>query len=174
MAMKKILSGLTVLVFVFSAAGANPPREVPSVMTLKQMQAYLEGEPVDEALPAQAFGYPHPRQVLDLEKELELTAEQKKRMQYILTTTHSDAVALGKKIVGEELLLDDLFRKGKADLPAFYAELGNRLESIGGWRWRLREAHLSAYVKTKMALNSDQLRKYHELQAAAPEEVSKK
>lgn len=169
MAMKNILSGLTVLIFVFQAAGANPPREVPSMMTLKQMQAYLEGEPVDETLPAQAFGYPHPRQVLDLGKELALTAEQKKRMDYILTTTRSDARALGKKIVGEELLLDDLFRKGNADLPSFYAELGNRLESIGGWRWRLRVAHLSLYVKTKMALNSDQLRKYHELRSAAPE-----
>jgi hypothetical protein len=168
--MRKIIPKVLVLFSFFALAGAHPPKEVPSVMTLKQMNAYQEGIPVDENLPAETFGYPNPQRVLDLAQKLDLSAEQKGQIQNLLTITLNRALYFGRKIVAEELLLDDFFRKGEED----YAALSNRLESIGNSRWRLRLAHLEAYLKTKMVLNSDQLKKYHELCAASPEGVSSK
>ncbi|MGE5693071.1 MAG: hypothetical protein ACM3YF_04750 [Candidatus Zixiibacteriota bacterium] len=158
----------------FSVAEGQPSREIPSVMTPQQEQAYLKGEPVDETLPAETFGYPNPERVLELSKQLELSAEQKNRIQDIIAGRQREVLYLGRKIVAEELLLDDLFRKGDENLASFYATIGNRLESIGGWRWRLRLAHLAAYAKTKAALNSGQIKKYHELRAALPAGASAK
>jgi len=172
--MNRIIGGLLAFLFVFSVAGGNPPREIPSVMTLQEEQAYLTGEPVNETLPAETFGYPNPQLVLEWDKQLELTAEQRSKIQDIINSRQREALLFGKKIVAEELLLDDLFRKGEINLASFYSAIGNRLESIAGWRWRLRLAHLAAYAKTKMALNSGQLKKYHELRSALPEEVSAK
>lgn len=166
--MIKIVRGSVFLLLAFSLAGANPPREVPSVMTLQQMDTYLSGGAVDEILPAEAFGYPSPVKVLRLEKELDLTAEQKKRMEFILGALNSEATVFGKKIVADELQLDDFFRKDQAD----YAQVSNLIERIGGWRWRMRLAYLGAYVKTRMALNSDQVRRYRELRSTVTEEKS--
>ncbi len=170
----KLFGGFLIFIFVFATAGGQPSREIPSVMTPQQEQAYLKGEPVDETLPAETFGYPNPQQVLEWDKQLELTADQREKIQNIADGTQRQAIYFGKKIIAEELLLDDLFRKGEGDLPSFYSALGNRLESIAGWRWRLRLTHLTAYAKTRMALNSDQLKKYRDLCAAQPAGASAK
>lgn len=168
--MKKIIPKVLVLISFFALLRAQPQKEVPSVMTLKQMQAYQAGMAVDEHLPAETFGYPNPQRVLELAPKLDLSAAQKVQIQGILESRLNRALYFGRKIVAEELLLDDFFRKGEGD----YAALSNRLESIGNSRWRLRVAHLEAYLRAKMVLSPDQLKKYHELSAASPEGVSSK
>jgi hypothetical protein len=172
--MERFLVSSLILLLVFSVAAGQPSREIPSVMTPQQQQAYLRGDPVDEILPAITFGYPNPERVLEWGEQLELTTEQKTRIREVIAARQRETLYLGKKIVAEELLLDDLFRKREGDLASFYAALGNRLESIGGWRWRLRMAHLAAYARTRAALNSDQLKKYHELRVALPAGASAK
>ena len=163
--MKKMAGGALVLIFVFSFSGAQPSREVPSVLTRKQMESYMAGAAVDEALPAETFGYPHVERVLELGEKLALTAEQKEQLQNLIKNTRSQAILMGRKSVGEELLLDDFFRKGQTD----YAALANRLESIGNWYWRRRLIFLDAYLKTRMVLSAAQVKKYQELRSLAPE-----
>ncbi|MCI0329789.1 MAG: hypothetical protein L0196_02390 [candidate division Zixibacteria bacterium] len=163
--MKKLAGGTLILILVFSFSGAQSPREVPSVMSVQQMEAYLTGEPITEALPAETFGYPNPERVLELEPKLTLTAEQKGQLQNLIKFTRGQAALFGKKIVGEELLLDEFFRKDRTD----YAELANRIESIGNWYWRRRFVYLDAYRKTRTVLSTEQLKKYHELRSLPPE-----
>ena len=168
--MKKMTGGALVLMFVFSFSGAQSPREVPSVMTLPLMTAYLAGEPITETLPAETFGHPNPERVLELKEKLALTAEQKEQLQILAKFTRSQAALFGKKIVGEELLLDDFFRKGTTD----YAALANRIESIGNWYWRRRLTFLEAYFKTRTVLSDEQLKIYRELRSLAPERTRAK
>jgi Spy/CpxP family protein refolding chaperone len=166
--MKKIIGVFLLGLLVFALSKAHPTREIPSVLTQEEVDALLAGRSVMAALPAETFGYPNPQRVSNWARELDLTVEQQGQIKNLLTITHNRTTYFGRKIVGEELLLDDYFRQGKKN----YAELSNRLESIGNSRWRLRLAHLEAYLKTKMVLDSNQLKKYHELRAASPTGVS--
>ncbi len=168
--MRKISSMVSVLFSLFSVTLARPIKEVPSVMTVEQMEAFQVGETREAALPAETFGYPNPERVLELEPALELDAKQKEEIQVIVRKLRNQSAYFGKKIVAEELILDDFFRKGQADLTT----LANRLESIGVWRWRLRLTYLEAYINTRTVLTADQLEKYQTLRAAPSEGASAK
>jgi Spy/CpxP family protein refolding chaperone len=168
--MKKLVGSILIGVFVFSLSGARSPKEIPSSITLQETEALLSGESISETRPAETFGYPDPRQVATMGEQLDLSDEQKNMVQNILQIRRNQALYFGNKIVAEELLLDDLFRKGEVN----FANLGNRLESIGGWRWRLRLIHLEAYLKTKIVLSPEQLKKYQTLRAAQSKETSTK
>lgn len=151
--------------FVFMSLGeARPPREIPSAMTASEVEAYLSGEPQTEILSAETFGYPDPRRVVTLEKQLELTAEQLEKAVNWAGKVRRETALLGKKIIEQELFLDDYFRKGQTDYPA----LANRVESIGTLRWRLRLNLLHLYILTRELLTEEQLKKYHELKTQVP------
>lgn len=153
--------GLWGLFFFFLAGSAHPPKEIPSAMTLAEMETYSSGAPFDELLPAETFGYPSPQRVMELDGELALTAEQRKKVGALADRMRKEAILYGKKITAQELLLDDFFRKGQTDPMA----LANRVESIGLLRWRLRFNMLSICVNTRNALTGEQLQKYHELRS---------
>ncbi|MGH8004971.1 MAG: hypothetical protein ACRECJ_09655 [Limisphaerales bacterium] len=130
-------------------------------MTAAEVEIYMSGAPFDEILPAETFGYPSPLRVMELEGELELTAEQQKKISALADRMRKEAILYGKKITAQELLLDDFFRKGQTDPMA----LANRVESIGLLRWRLRFNMLSICVNTRSALTEDQLKKFRELRS---------
>ncbi len=145
----------------FFLAGSAHPKEIPSAMTQAEMETYLSGSPVDELLPAETYGYPSPLLVMERGGELALTAEQRNKVGALADRMQKEAALYGKKIIAQELLLDDFFRKGQTDPMA----LANRVESIGLLRWRLRFNMLSICVNTRSALTGEQLQKYHELRS---------
>ena len=166
----KKFTGFLGLLLISTLVLARPPKEIPSSLTLAGTEAYLSGDPQWEILPAETYGYPDPRRVLSLEKQLALTEEQLKKIRPWANRIHEETALLGKKIVGEELLLDHYFRKGETD----YSALANRIESIGTLRWRLRLNVLRAYTNTRNFLNDEQLKKYRELKSLSMEEKSPK
>lgn len=151
------------LLLMAAVVTAHPPREVPSTMSAQDMERFLKGDDVGEGLPAETFGYPNPKAVLELERDLELTSEQKNKLQGIYRKMIFEASYVGKKLVAEELALDNFFRSGSLNAD----QLGNRIERIGGFRWRFRWAYLSAYVAARQVLTEDQLKKYQQLKAKA-------
>ncbi len=155
--------GLLGAFFLSSAGSAHPPKEIPSAMTLAEVETYNSGAPFDELLPAETFGYPNPQRVMEL--EMELTAEQREKIGALAGRMRKEAILYGKKILAQELLLDDFFRKGQTDPMA----LANRVESIGLLRWRLRFNMLSICANTRNILTGEQLQKYRELRALALE-----
>ncbi len=132
-------------------------------MTVREVETYLSGSPVGELLPAQTYGYPNPERVLELDRELGLTAEQRKKIQPLADRMRNDTGLYGKKIIAQELLLDDYFRKGETDPAA----LANRVESIGLLRWRLRFNLLSVCVLARNALTEGQVKRYRQLISSA-------
>lgn len=156
--------GLFVVGLFFLSGWAGPIKEVPSGMTLQEAETYLSGSPVDELLPAQTYGYPTPQKVLELDRALGLTDPQRDKIETLAARIRTDAFFYGKKIIAQELLLDDYFRKGGTDPN----DLANRVESIGLLRWRLRYNFLSACVLARTILTDEQLKKYRELAPLSP------
>src|ERR1041384_6260230 len=74
--------------------------------------ALLAGTESGELRQAEANGYPSPRRVLELEKELRLTDAQKKALKEVADEARPRAVELGKRIVGVEGGMNDAFRTG--------------------------------------------------------------
>jgi len=157
----RILKLSTLFLLAGSMVFAGASKKVPVTMTSEEVEGYFSGAGMGQGQPAETFGYPGPKHVLELEKELELTPEQKYRVEAFFKKMGTEAVYFGKRLVVEELALDEFFRSGQTNLDA----LGNRLERIGGWKWKLRQAHLVAHVKTKLVLTPEQIKKYQELRS---------
>jgi hypothetical protein len=161
--MRKVLF----LIGLLSAAAqtaAFPPAKVPSSMTASEVEAYFSGaEPGKETLPAETFGFPHPERVLEWGDKLGLAPEQRARVEEVLKIMKTDASYYGRKIVTEELALDEYFRSGGKEL----APLANRVEKIGYLKWKHRLAQFTAYLYTRLVLSPEQLEKYRALRVEA-------
>jgi Spy/CpxP family protein refolding chaperone len=144
-----------------SAVVAQLPTKKPTSMTGDEMEGYLSGAELGQARPAEAFGYPVPKKVMELKGRLELSSNQEGQMDDIVKKLRTETRYYGKKIVVEELALDNYFRSGQTDFPA----LANRVEKIGGLRWKLRLAHLAARSSVRKVLTAEQLEKCRELGA---------
>ncbi len=79
------------------------------------------------ALAAELNGYPGPRHVLDLADKLELSAEQKERMQKLFDSMKAEAEPLGEKLLAQEAALNKQFAEQTItpeSLKAATAEIG--------------------------------------------------
>lgn len=151
-----------ILFLAGAVVSARPLREIPTSMKAEEAEGYFSGAGMGQGLPAETFGYPGPKHVLELEKELQLTPEQKYHLEAIYKKMHTDALFYGKKMVAEELALDNFFKSGQTNSDL----LANRVEKIGGLKWKLRLTHLTAHLKTRLILTPEQIQKYQALRAA--------
>jgi Spy/CpxP family protein refolding chaperone len=128
-------------------------------LTPDEIQAYLAGEGMGLALPAELNGYPGPRHVLELADSLGLTADRRARVQEIFDEMHANAVRLGKAIVAAESSLDSTF----ATRRAAAADLEARLTRIADLQGELRYVHLSAHVRMVALLAPEEVQAYQRL-----------
>ena len=125
----------------------------------KTIEGYLSGEGMGMALPAELNGYPGPRHVLDLAKDLELGNEQQEQIQGLFDDMQSEAIELGKQILREEADLEQAFREKTVDEDFLQAQLNK----IGELKARLRYVHLRAHLATADILSHDQVMLYNSL-----------
>ncbi len=111
------------------------------------------------AMPAELNGYPGPRHVLDLKKEMNLTSGQRAAIQEIFDRMQADAQEIGAKLIAGERALDSAFRRG--DMAA--DKLAELLAATEVARSRLRYIHLSAHLRTTALLSRHQRHRYQEL-----------
>ena len=104
-------------------------------------------------------GYPGPKHVLTLAKELKLTEAQRQQVQVIFDQMSTAARPLGMEIIGRELLLDRLFAEGDVTPDRLAAET----TAIGTLEGSLRSVHLAAHLQTRALLNADQVVIYNRL-----------
>ncbi|HUJ41590.1 MAG TPA: Spy/CpxP family protein refolding chaperone [Candidatus Acidoferrales bacterium] len=116
------------------------------------------GEGFGMAMPADLAGYPGPRHVLDMAKDLGLTAEQKAGVEKIYEAMHEKAVARGKELFEAEARLEQMFREGRPE--ADLREQSFRVDSIHA---ELRWIHLSAHLAAQKLLTAEQIAKYTRL-----------
>jgi Spy/CpxP family protein refolding chaperone len=125
--------------------------------------ALLAGTESGELRQAEANGYPSPRRVLELEKELRLTDAQKKALKEVADEARPRAVELGKRIVGVEGEMNDAFRTGMVSEQS----IKDDADQIGRLRGKLRAVFLTARLKARKALTPEQLSLYKNLKTPA-------
>jgi Spy/CpxP family protein refolding chaperone len=128
-------------------------------LTADEIQAYEEGTGHGMAKAAEQNHYPGPRHLLDLAKELQLSAEQIQQIERIKASMSAAAIPAGKQLIENERKLNRLFAEKKIDkaqLDAVVAESA----SIEG---KLRLIHLSAHLEARKLLTNEQIDKYDEL-----------
>ena len=125
----------------------------------EEVAGLLDGAGLGFAKAAELNGVPGPRHVLELASELDLSDEQRARVQVAYDRMHGEAVELGALVVELERELDRAF----AD-PRLTPEEVERLTSeIGKARGGLRATHLVAHLETAEVLSSEQIARYGHL-----------
>lgn len=130
-----------------------------------EIAAYENGDGMRYALAAELNHYPGPKHVLELAGDLELSVEQKGRVEQIFEVMRENARDLGAGIVAGERELDVAFASGTIDDD----QLRRQTATIAELQGRLRATHLAAHLTTRDVLTRQQIERYDELRGYAGE-----
>lgn len=131
-----------------------------STLSADDVELLLAGRGWGLAKPAELNGYPGPMHVLELADKLDLTEQQKKRVELIFKRMHLRAKSIGQRYVAAEAAIDQVFRSGAAYNAG---TLVTQLRDTERLRAELRRTHLQAHVETTPILTEAQRKKYVEL-----------
>jgi len=122
----------------------------------QQVADLKAGRGMGLALPAELNGYPGPAHVLELATKLQLSDDQKAKIQSLFDTMKAEAVPLGTKLLAEEAALDQQFANRSITPEALKAATAE----IGTTQAALRNTHLKYHLQTAQILTADQVRHY--------------
>ena len=108
---------------------------------------------------AELNGLPGPKHILEMKKEIELTAEQERAIVALYNDMHTEAVELGHKLIEYERELNNRFAERNIDEKG----LDELLTKISETYKSLRYTHLSAHLKTPGILTEAQIKNYNKL-----------
>ena len=108
---------------------------------------------------AELNGMPGPSHVLKMKRELGLTADQEALTRNIFEKMRHEAIAAGKRLIAEEMLLEVGFRERSLDRDS----LRDRLRGIELSRSNLRYIHLAAHLEMFRVLDEHQIKRYNAL-----------
>ncbi|MCG2671857.1 hypothetical protein XI06_02855 [Bradyrhizobium sp. CCBAU 11434] len=163
--MRRLLLAAT-LVIMCNAADAQSDQPYAGLeqrpvkaLSRQQIDDLLSGRGMGLALAAELNGYPGPSHVLELGDRLELTSDQRLRVQKLYDAMKQETVPLGNKLVEQERELDQLF-SARAVTPE---SLKATIAAISETQAQLRESHLKYHLTTAALLNQSQMQRYAEL-----------
>ena len=108
---------------------------------------------------AELNGMPGPAHILEMESKINLTAEQKLKIEKLFNDMRSQAIPLGNQLISLEEKLNNKFTTGKINKPA----LKKLVEEIEMVRAKLRVVHLAAHLETPKILSKHQIGLYNRL-----------
>lgn len=166
--MKILLSVIALAVPAFAWAAAPSPhagQESRQIKALSQEERndLLAGKEMGFALAAELNGYPGPVQVLELNRELALTPDQRSKTEALVKSIERRARNFGRQLVDAEQALDLLFSSKKIT-PTLLSEA---LTRIGEIQARLRGSHLEASIEQARILSPEQIAQYGKLRGYA-------
>jgi hypothetical protein len=132
-------------------------------LSAEEIDGYLAGKGLGFAKAAELNGFPGPLHVLELDRQLGLSAEQRESTRALFASMQSRASALGRALVDEESKLDRLFAT-RAITPDI---LKDRLGEIAALQGKIRAAHLEAHLAQAAILTTDQIERYAALRGYA-------
>jgi Spy/CpxP family protein refolding chaperone len=163
------MNPLLVLVLLALAAGPSFAQshqpyaglEGRSIKALSEQQVadLRAGRGMSLALAAELNGYPGPMHVLELADSLDLSSQQRAKMQELFAAMKAEAIPLGERLIGQEAELDKAF----ADKTITAATLAASTETIGATHAALRQAHLKYHLFAIEVLTPAQVQRYAEL-----------
>ena len=132
-----------------------------SVKTLSEQQVadLRAGRGMGLALAAELNGYPGPMHVLEHERALALTADQRDRTRALFEAMKAEAVPVGELLIEQEAKLDRLYA-GREITPV---RLRVDTAEIGETQARLREKDKKYHLDVMAVLNAEQIERYRSL-----------
>lgn len=115
------------------------------------------------ALPAELNGLPGPAHLLELQTELELSAEQVRTITAIYEEMRVAAMAAGERFIAAEAAISDAFAGPDLSEETLHSLLADAAEA----RTELRFIHLSRHMSTPEILSDRQIERYNILRGYA-------
>ena len=171
--MKKMFAGILLLLAAVCGLAAqheqnmkHPAADSPTPQAMAQHHAFLEeergaierGEGFGMALAADKNGYPGPKHVLEMKKELRLTPAQEAAMHKLFADMQTKAQAKGKDVLLAEKRLEELFAQGKSE-----DELREETYRVASLRAELRWVHLATHLAARKILTAKQIAAYQQM-----------
>ena len=125
----------------------------------QQLADLRAGRGMGLALAAELNGYPGPLHVLEFAEQLNLSAEQRRRVAEQHASMKAEAVSVGERLIAQETALDRHF-KDRTITPENLATL---TALIGETQGLLRAVHLKYHLAMAELLTAEQSRRYAEL-----------
>jgi LTXXQ motif family protein len=161
--MRTLLAAIALTLTTITAFAQAPyaGMQTRSIKALSEQQvADLQaGRGMGLALAAELNGYPGPAHVLELADKLDLSPDQRAKVQELFASMKQEALPLGSKLIEQETDLDRQFA-GHAITPA---SLKSATAAIASTQGELRETHLKYHLSTIALLTEGQRQRYSEL-----------
>jgi hypothetical protein len=125
----------------------------------QQVADLAAGRGMGMALAAELNGYPGPSHVLELAEKLELSADQRARVQKLVDSMKAEAIPLGAKLIEQEAALNEQFALRTVTPESLKASTSMAAITQG----TLRETHLKYHLRTVALLTPAQMHRYAEL-----------
>jgi hypothetical protein len=151
-----ILTTITTFAQTPYAGMQTRPIKALSEQQVADLQA---GRGMGLALAAELNGYPGPAHVLELADKLDLSPDQRAKVQELFASMKQEALPLGSKLIEQETDLDRQF----ADHAITPASLKSATAAIASTQGELRETHLKYHLSTIALLTEGQRQRYAEL-----------
>jgi Spy/CpxP family protein refolding chaperone len=136
---------------------AGMQQRAVKALSEQQIADLQAGKGMGLALAAELNGYPGPIHVLELgDQLLNLSAEQRRRVQQLYEAMKAEAIAAGEKLIESERALDQEFAAQKmteARLTLLAAQIGER-------QGALKVVHLKYHLSTAELLSAEQRQRY--------------
>lgn len=125
----------------------------------QQIADLRAGRGMGLALAAELNGYPGPIHVLEMADSLDLSGDQRAKVQELFSAMKTEGIPLGEKLIAQEAELDKAF----ASKTITAATLAASTDAIGATHAALRQAHLKYHLLTIEVLTPTQIQRYAEL-----------
>lgn len=132
-------------------------------LSAKEIEDLTLGNGMGLAKAAELNGYPGPKHVLEMQKQLFLEKEQLTSINQIFEDMKSQAQSQGQKLISLEKELNDYF----SNTTITNDILETTSKKIAEAKSNLRYIHLSAHIKTTEVLSKSQIKKYNQLRGYA-------
>jgi len=155
---------LAALVLTSAAAFAQSPyagmQSRPIKALSEQQVADLQaGRGMGLALAAELNGYPGPAHLLELADKLDLSTDQRSKLQELFASMKQEALPLGAKLLEQEAELDRQFVSHTITPES----LKSATAAIAATQGLLRETHLKYHLSTVALVTQSQMQRYSEL-----------
>jgi len=129
----------------------------------QQIADLRAGRGMGLALAAELNGYPGPMHALELRDSLDLSEQQRAKMEELVAAMKAEAIPLGERLIAQEAELDRQF----AGKTVTAASLAAATDAIGATHATLRRTHLKYHLVTLDVLTPAQAQRYAELRGYA-------
>jgi hypothetical protein len=125
----------------------------------REVTSLKNGMGMGYALAAELNQYPGPMHVLEMARELELTAQQRQLTEQLMATHKQEAKLIGFELIDAERQLNDIF----ASKTATAENVTVHTQKVALIQAKLRASHLVTHVKQTVLLSPDQIARYQNL-----------